>query len=583
MEDSPPEPPRSSPKPPAGNGLTELWVEGLKRSLKGASPKLPPGLISLTHGATPVIPAEVEHKSQIAVLCAAEGASSVVILTTLANSAGLVLRVVEYLQRHNYQLAELIPCDPSMVAAANFAPRTGDRGEAMVAGVNGGPRLMFDHIIRNAIRLRASDARFFLEKQSPSRPNGRGVVSFRIDGRYYQIGGDYDYRTLRDAVGAAFNTMVPNSGNSGSFVESAMSNCIVAVSSEPGRELDFNLRYQQVPTSGGTGVVCRLLPLKRKARRIVDLDFAPSQNEMWYRAMRRGQGGHFVAGVTGGGKSTTIVTVIETEAKEIGGRNFITVEDPVETEIDDPMVFQIPVQRKDSALNNAVDPFVAAMRVAVRLDPDVMVPQEIRDVDSGSLAKTSILTGHKVYTTVHAASALSIVTRLNSEEIGIVMDVLTTSGFMKLLVYQALLPKLCMHCRVPVLASPHIHDSMKAAIQALRPNRDDLLHQVFTARPEGCPECHRGYMGVTVAAEMIEPSQQLLNLLHKGDQNGAEDYWRGMRKSPFDHPDMTGKTAMEHAIYKMFCGVLDPIAIEQAFEPFESYDPRLKDFDAAWV
>jgi hypothetical protein len=77
---------------------------------------------------------------------------------------------------------------------------------------------------------------------------------------------------------------------------------------------------------------------------------------------------------------------------------------------------------------------------------------------------------------------------------------------------------------------------------------------------------------VTVAAEIILPTAELLMLLQDGKDTTAELMWRKTRQAGFDDPDMTGKTAFEHALYKSLQGIVDPRDIEDTFESFNTYE-----------
>ena len=96
---------------------------------------------------------------------------------------------------------------------------------------------------------------------------------------------------------------------------------------------------------------------------------------------------------------------------------------------------------------------------------------------------------------------------------------------------------------------------------------------LFVTHPEGCEFCdHMGSKGVTVAAEIVVPDNHLRRLLREADDIAAEEYWRHTRMTPFTDPDTTGKTALEHALYKAHIGQVDPLVVEEYFEPLEMYE-----------
>lgn len=574
-------------KPVAGNVAATrppAWITVLKDELAGRTPELPAGLECWSSPTAPEGkgPLKVGDSllTQLAVI-GNQGGRHAVILTTLQYSDLHVMRLIDTLRSMQLNYAGTLQADASLIARANEGLRTRSAVSAQSTGrgaENNGPKQLFDDIVRKAIVSRASDIRLYLKEPSLRHPEGYGQVSFRIDGKYYRIGDRYHYRVLRDAVAAAYAECDPGSNNEPGFRETASANCTISVSSARNGPTDHRLRYQQTGMAGGTGVVARVLSLNKRLPDLEALTYEISQQQMWSRAVMRGEGGHFVAGVTGSGKTTTLYVVLDMEQRLVPGRNIVTIEDPVEYELDG--IIQIPVQRKDAAQSGGEDPFLAAKRAAMRLDPDVLVPQEIRDVETGSLAKTSIQTGHKVYSTVHAESCIGIIPRLAAPEVGIPLDVLAYGNFLKLLVYQALLPRLCKHCRIP-LNDPRIAflDSSRAALLKLRPSNPNLLDHVYLANEKGCEHCHGGFYGVEVVAEMYEPDARFLEYVAAGDLSGAKTYWRSQRRTTFDDSDMTGKTVMEHAVYKMLTGRLCPTVIQSTWCSFEEYDFQLQEFD----
>jgi len=99
--------------------------------------------------------------------------------------------------------------------------------------------------------------------------------------------------------------------------------------------------------------------------------------------------------------------------------------------------------------------------------------------------------------------------------------------------------------------------------------------------PQGCPHCVNkdlpaltGFSGRTIACEMVEPDDNMCELLLAGNHVQLFRYWRELSNNQFDSPDFTGKTAMESAIYKASCGEVDPREIERQFESFASIEHK---------
>jgi type II secretory ATPase GspE/PulE/Tfp pilus assembly ATPase PilB-like protein len=196
---------------------------------------------------------------------------------------------------------------------------------------------------------------------------------------------------------------------------------------------------------------------------------------------------------------------------------------------------------------------------------------EVRDAESGSLLKTMVQSGHQVITTVHAASSIEVIERFASDEIGIPRQALASPSFLSALVYQRLVPKLCPNCSRP-------------AIGILPASRLIMLETKFGIDPSGvrvaddrgCAFCsgHGGVHGVTVTAEIIEPTVEMQMMIREGKDAEAGEWWRSQRTRGFEEDDCAGKTALEHGLLKVAQGIVDPGHLEDAFEPLETYRIR---------
>ena len=228
---------------------------------------------------------------------------------------------------------------------------------------------------------------------------------------------------------------------------------------------------------------------------------------------------------------------------------------------------QIPIQRRaeDGPGDSA---FGAAAKVLLRGDPDKLMPGEIRDAETGSFAKSMTETGHQVLSTVHASSAFGIVSRLVSDEIGMPLAAVAAPNFLTAIIYQKLIPVLCEHCKRP--ARERLDDATLAIIGALGVDAAALR-----VEGPGCERCHgRGTSGQTVVAEVCELTDELLELLRAGQFWEAERHWRASHDGDLASPNMTGKSAMEHAIFKMSQGLVDPRDVEAAFCKLKKFHLR---------
>lgn len=418
----------------------------------------------------------------------------------------------------------------------------------------------FESVIAEAVRRRATDVHMFIREET-------GIIVFRVDSlmRKYR---ECPSSTLNEAAGVAYTKLAEESSRSHPSYNSRFpQSCSIVLNAIAERSL--NLRYQSIPVVGGSDVVLRLLftdDANKASPTLEALGYEASQRRLMTLAARRTVGAILLAGVTGSGKSTTLKTMMTMNPDRHLWKQY-SVEDPAEYVL--PGVSQVSVQRKaDATMEGASsNPFVAAMRTIMRGDPDEIMVGEVRDEETGSLLKTMVQSGHQVYTTVHAVSAIEVVERMSSDEIGISRQTLASRNFISALVYQRLLPKNCERCCVPAdgnLEEPYLH---------LIETKFGLSRATMkVASASGCDYCDgTGVRGQTVAAEVIAPNSTILKHVRAGQDIEAEEAWRMTRSADFDDPDCDGKTAFEHGLYKVSRGIIDPRTLEDAFEPFESY------------
>lgn len=412
----------------------------------------------------------------------------------------------------------------------------------------------FESLITRAYGMRATDVHISVHDDD------LGLVRFRIDAQLWKDD-DYPRTDLVEACAAAYTILAsPVSRSDPTFNVSQAQSCAIVMSVD---DQPLRLRYQHIPLDdNGFECILRLLPNK-KIFSLQELGYTPSQIALITLANRNRIGGTFIAGVTGSGKTTTLRTLMTLNE----GRQRIkqySVEDPVEYKI--PGVSQISIQRSANE-DGTVDPYMAIGKVLMRADPEEIQIGEVRDPRTASIMKNMILSGHKIYSTVHAASAFGVIERITSEEIGIQRATLTSRLFLTMIMYQTLVPMLCGHCKLP--AQGHLPPAL---LQVMRDRYAIDVSQVCTANPQGCDHCNgMGQHGMKVVAEVLVPDEQVLDLVREGRDIEAERHWRQTRHAPYTSEDMTGKTAFEHALYDMSRGVLDPLVIEETFQPLDTY------------
>jgi type II secretory ATPase GspE/PulE/Tfp pilus assembly ATPase PilB-like protein len=252
---------------------------------------------------------------------------------------------------------------------------------------------MLAYIVTQAHRLNASD--IHLETQ-PSNVRMR----FRIDGVLHPVAmlPNDKYRTLIGAVASAGN--VSTAAN-----EAQQGHIAQKVKMADGTSVDINVRLETVPTINGMDFVMRLFNMKRETYTLDKLGLSDGERQVVDGIIAKPSGLVMVVGPTGSGKTTTLYSMLNTLNTE--ERKIITIEDPVEFQF--PGITQISVHSSEGGND---DSFSDKLRAVLRLDPDIVMIGEIRDMDTARTAMQAALTGHLVLATFHASSAASSIARL---------------------------------------------------------------------------------------------------------------------------------------------------------------------------
>lgn len=256
---------------------------------------------------------------------------------------------------------------------------------------------------------------------------------------------------------------------------------------------EYDIRTSILPTAYGEKTVLRLALKQGFKKDKRELGFTKHDLECFDKMLANPHGIIIVTGPTGSGKSTTLYTAMN-ELNRVGV-NIITVEDPVEANIDG--VNQVQV-------NNKADlTFASALRSILRQDPDIIMIGEIRDSETASIAVKASITGHLVCSTLHTNSAAGTIMRLidMGVEPYLVADSLTG------IIAQRLVRVLCSYCK-----KPHIANSFEKEQLGIRTDNDIQIYE-----PCGCMKCNNvGYHGRIGIYEMMNLSPRLrLAINHK--------------------------------------------------------------------
>ena len=259
-----------------------------------------------------------------------------------------------------------------------------------------------------------------------------------------------------------------------------------------GRGVD--VRVSTLPSSFGERVVMRLLDKNNAKLELEHLGMTLDNRNKMSELIHKPHGIILVTGPTGSGKSTTLYAALsDINSKD---RNILTVEDPVEYQLDGIGQTQV---------NPKVDmTFSRGLRAILRQDPDVVMIGEVRDLETAQIAVQASLTGHLVLSTLHTNTAVGAVTRLR--DMGLEPFLLSSSVLGVLA--QRLVRTLCSDCRES--AAP-----TERELEQLAANRVANVSAIY--HPKGCENCNNtGYRGRTGIHELLIVDEDVRDMIHSG-------------------------------------------------------------------
>jgi len=341
---------------------------------------------------------------------------------------------------------------------------------------------LVDTIIYNAMESRASDIHI--------EAGDRDVtVKFRIDGALYQKVDPIDiayHQTLLSRI-------------------KVMSELDIAERRVPqdgrfrvrykGRTVDF--RVSILPSAYGENCVIRILDKEQISEEFKNLSlevvgFNPEDLKHFRVYIKEPYGMVLVTGPTGSGKTTTLYGALN-EIRNVEDK-IITIEDPVEYQLQG--IMQIPVNEKKGLT------FARGLRSILRHDPDKIMVGEIRDEETAQIAIQSALTGHLVFTTVHANNVIDVIGRF----INMGVEPYNFVSALNCVLAQRLVRKLCPTCKRSYQPSEEeLRDS------GLRPE-SIADKRIFMS--VGCDACnHTGYRGRTAIHELLDMSDTIREMI----------------------------------------------------------------------
>lgn len=250
--------------------------------------------------------------------------------------------------------------------------------------------------------------------------------------------------------------------------------------------VSLDMRVSALPTKRGEKIVIRIMDYSMSLKGLESLCFNDINYKKVLKMISEPNGIILVTGATGSGKSTTVYSILQRLNTE--DVNLITVEDPVEMEIEGMNQVQV---NSEIGLD-----FAAVLRSILRQDPNVIMIGEIRDSETAQIAVRASITGHLVLSTIHTNNSLSTIERLLDMDV----ERYLLSSALEGIISQKLARKLCDKCK-RIRNTNDYEKNLFRTILGLE------VGQVY--EPVGCPECSFGFKGRVALHEVLLINQDI--------------------------------------------------------------------------
>ena len=347
------------------------------------------------------------------------------------------------------------------------------------------------------------------------------------------------------------------------------------------RDKKVALRWMSVGSDRGVSVTLRVA-VEDQVSKLEDLGYLDDHLKAFRRSQASAGGLIVMAGRVGSGKTRLISGML---AELPRTWKVIEIGDPIEIRQDH--IIQRTVEKRIDG--SSKETFVSVVAAFKRSAPDAVSLGEIGDELTGRGVIEVGGMGTKCYVTAHAIGQVNVAERLADRMIRIPRDFLASPGMLRLVVYQALTPKLCS-CALEFstleqhggVDSNRIHQPSaywRAYGARLKKMFDIDVSLLRVRKPEGCDKCRHpefvelnGYQGRTPILEYIEPNSdyRILKCIANGDALALQQLLNSLPRDRNDQPGMRHKNINECAIYKALQGQIDPRDIERATESFET-------------
>lgn len=252
------------------------------------------------------------------------------------------------------------------------------------------------------------------------------------------------------------------------------------------KDMTLDLRVSSLPVIDGEKIVIRILDYSMSLNGLENLGFSENNLKKINKMIENPNGLILVTGATGTGKSTTVYALLQKlNTKE---RNIITVEDPVEMQIEN--INQVQV------LSDIGLTFSHTLRSILRQDPDIIMVGEIRDNETARIAVRASITGHLVLSTVHTNNSLTTIERLLDMEVERYLLGSALTG----IVSQKLVKKLCPKCRGTRPTTAYEKKLIKTHLGI-------NVNEIYI--PVGCKHCNHGFLGRVAIHEVLSINETI--------------------------------------------------------------------------
>ena len=349
---------------------------------------------------------------------------------------------------------------------------------------------LFDFLIKQADRLGASDIHIENERDSIR-------VRMRVDGALHPVA-----QLERSRYRIIMGELASRAGVSSAAMESQSGHMQMEITTDQGTHL-LNLRVETVPTLYGQDAVLRLFNFDESLLNLDLLGIPPRQRKEIDEVVSHPRGLVLMVGPTGSGKSTTLYSMLN--ALNTTDRKLITLEDPIEYGLSG--MSQIPIDTTHG------QSFADGLRSVLRLDPDVVMVGEIRDVDTARTAIQASITGHLVLSSFHANTTSTAFSRM-IDMIGVNP---IFSSAIRLLIAQRLVRRLVDHTKEAYEPDEATRKYVQRILEKLPPDVEKPDLDSFKLwRPVPSEDAPFGYKGRVVIMEQLVVTDEIQKFI-RGD------------------------------------------------------------------